>query len=178
MYLSTCQQCEEKRPRTKKHLVVAPILSEAFNSRAQVDLINFESEPDGDYKYILTYQDHLTKFVMLRPLKSKRAAEVALNLLDIFCEIGAPVILQSDNGREFVNEVIRQCTSMWSCLKMVHGSPRHSQSQVSHVRRSASSHFKITLGSWIASTKAFLWAQELCSSWGPWGWGGGRNSEF
>ena len=43
------------------------------------------------------YQDHFTKFSVLRPLKSKRAAEVAYNLLDIFLLLGAPHILQSDN---------------------------------------------------------------------------------
>ena len=133
MYLETCQQCEEKRPRARKHLVVSPIISDEFNSRAQVDLINFESEPDGDCRYIMTYQDHLTKFVFLRALTSKRAAQVALHLIDIFCEIGAPAILQSDNGREFVNELIKECVSMWPGLAMVQGSPRHSQSQVSFI---------------------------------------------
>ena len=71
IYLSTCQQCEEKRPRARRHLVVSPIVSDGFNSRAQADLINFESEPDGEYKYVLTYQDHLTKFVFLKALTSK-----------------------------------------------------------------------------------------------------------
>ncbi len=44
----------------------------------------------------MNYQDHFTKFVHLRPLKSKTAAEVAWNLLDIFLTFGAPAILQSD----------------------------------------------------------------------------------
>ena len=49
-------------------------------------------------------QDHLTKFCHLRPLKSKEAKEVARNLFEIFCQFGAPVILQSDNGKEFRNK--------------------------------------------------------------------------
>lgn len=64
-----------------------------------------QSQPDGDYRYILNYQDHLTKVVSLRPLKTKSAEEVAYNLVDIFCDKGAPRILQSDNGREFANKV-------------------------------------------------------------------------
>jgi hypothetical protein len=52
-------------------------------------------------KFILHYQDHLTKFAVLRPLTSKLAAEVGFQLLDIFLLFGAPHILQSDNGREF-----------------------------------------------------------------------------
>ena len=73
-----------------------------MNSRAQVDKINMQSQPDRDLKWILLYQDHLIKFVPFRPVKSKRAPEVACQLLDIFSILGTPSILQSDNGREFV----------------------------------------------------------------------------
>ena len=45
--------------------------------------------------------DHGQKFVMLIPLTSKRTSAVAVALLRIFTTIGAPSILQSDNGREF-----------------------------------------------------------------------------
>lgn len=71
----------------------------------QVDLIDMQSERDGDFRYILNYIDHFTKFVSLRALKSKRAEEVADVLMDIFCERGAPTILHTDNGREFQNQV-------------------------------------------------------------------------
>ena len=68
-----------------------------------------QSQRDGEYRFIMNYQDHLTKFVCLRPLKSKTAEEVAYHLVDIFCDKGAPHILQSDNGREFSNKV---CSTM------------------------------------------------------------------
>ena len=55
---------------------------------------------------MLNYQDHLTKFVILRPLKAKTAVAIVHKVLDIFLSFGAPSILQSDNGREFVNQVI------------------------------------------------------------------------
>ena len=74
------------------------------------------------------YQDHLTKFVQLRPVTSKRAPEIAYQLLDIFNIFGAPSVLQSDNGREFANSVITELSAMWDDLKIVHRKPRHSQS--------------------------------------------------
>ena len=98
-------------------------------SRAQVDLIDFQSQPDGDLKWILVYQDHLTKFLKLRPVTPKRASEIAYQLLHIFSIFGAPNILQSDNGKDFVNSVITELSTMWDGLKMVHGKPRPSQSQ-------------------------------------------------
>lgn len=70
-----------------------------MNSRCQIDLIDTQAQPDGNYKFILVYQDHIIKFVNLRPLTHNRAKEVAYVLLDIFTTFGAPVILQSDNGR-------------------------------------------------------------------------------
>ena len=42
----------------------------------------------------MNYQDRLTKFTILRPLKSTTAEEVAYQLMDIFCTFGAPFILQ------------------------------------------------------------------------------------
>ena len=71
-----------------------------------------QTQPSGEFKWIMVYQDHLTKFIQLRPTKTKRAAEIAYLLLDIFCIFGAPSVLQSDNGREFANSIIEEMASM------------------------------------------------------------------
>jgi transposase InsO family protein len=71
-----------------------------------------QSLPDKDFKWILNYQDHFTKFSILRSLKSKKAEETAKELLDIFLQFGAPSILQSDNGREFTATIIKEVVSM------------------------------------------------------------------
>jgi 5-hydroxyisourate hydrolase-like protein (transthyretin family) len=90
-----CEQCVLKKNRSETtKLVVRPITSTDFNCRCQVDLVDCQSCPDGEYKWIMHYQDHLTKFNILHPLTSKRAAEVAYHLTDIFLLIGAPHILQ------------------------------------------------------------------------------------
>ena len=77
----------------------------------------------------MVYQDHLTKFCILRPLHTKRASEVAYQLMDIFLLVGAPQILQSDNGSEFTASVITKLKQLCPDLLMVHGKPRHPQSQ-------------------------------------------------
>jgi len=64
-----------------------------------------QSDADGPYRFIFNYQDHLTKYTILRPLKTKTAEEVAYNLVDVFTTFGAPTLLHSDNGREFCNKV-------------------------------------------------------------------------
>ena len=65
----------------KKGLVVKSMIFSEMNSRAQVDLIDMQSQPDGELKWILVYQDHLTKFVQLRPTKSKCAPELLIYCL-------------------------------------------------------------------------------------------------
>jgi hypothetical protein len=79
-----------------------------------MDLIDFQTLPDGDYKWLMVYQDHFTKYIQLRPLKNKSAIEIASVLLDIFSIFGVPAILQSDNGREFRNEIVSAFKTMAS----------------------------------------------------------------
>ncbi|XP_048482488.1 KRAB-A domain-containing protein 2-like [Plutella xylostella] len=112
-----------------KGIVVKPIISRDFNERGQVDLIDLQSAPDGEFKWLLNYQDHSTKFIHLRPLCTKKASEVATELLKIFLEFGAPYILQSDNGKEFTANIIEEMVKMWPECKIIHGTPRHPQTQ-------------------------------------------------
>jgi IS30 family transposase len=100
-------------------------------------LIDVQLLSYNDYRYIMVYQDHMTKFVVLRPLKSKRETEVAMQILDIFLLFGAPNILQSDNGAEFTASIISQLKDLWPECKIVHGKPRHPQSQGSVERANA-----------------------------------------
>jgi transposase InsO family protein len=68
---------------------------------------------------------------------SAGAAEVAYQLTDIFLLLDAPHILQSDNGREFTANIITELKLLWPELKLVHGRPRHPQSQGSVERANA-----------------------------------------
>ncbi|KAM4707160.1 baculoviral IAP repeat-containing protein 1-like [Discoglossus pictus] len=118
--------CQIKHSVPKKRIVVKPMVSSELNSRCQVDLIDLQSYRDGEYQFIMVYQDHLTKFVQLRPLKTKRAEEVAYHVLSIFLTFGAPAILQSDNGREFSNQVISEIYAMWKDNTTYHEGIRQS----------------------------------------------------
>ena len=115
--------------------------------------------PNGNHKWIMVYQDHLTKFCVLRPLSSKRAAEVAYQLVDIFLLIGAPHILQSDNGSEFTASVITELKELWTDLLMVHGKPRHPQSQGSVERLNCD--IKDMLIAWMGDNSSTDWPVGL-----------------
>jgi transposase InsO family protein len=85
--------------------------------------------PDGEYKYILHARDHFTRYSWGYPLKTKSSIEVAANLFDLFTTFGAPTILQSDNGKEFTSQVIKELVELWPGTKIINGRPRHPQSQ-------------------------------------------------
>ena len=80
-------------------------------------------------------------------------------MLDIFNIFGAPNILQSDNRREFVNSVITELSAMWNGLKIVHGKPRHCQSQGSVER--ANRDIEDMLMMWLQSNSTTHWGDGL-----------------
>lgn len=159
LFISHCEICVKKRSHPKKGVVIKPMIFNEINSRGQVDLIDMQSCKDREFKFIMNYQDHLSKFLMLRPLKTKSAAEVSYHLIDIFCIFGAPSILQSDNGREFVNSVIEELTIMWPQLKIVHRKPRHSQSQGSVER--ANRDVEEMIRAWMIDNNSTQWSEGL-----------------
>ncbi|XP_014614939.1 PREDICTED: KRAB-A domain-containing protein 2-like [Polistes canadensis] len=155
LYINLCECIQKKRKSIKKGIVVNPLISSEYNSRCQVDLIDFQSQPDREYKFIMVYQDHLTKFMIFGSLMSKKAEEVAKNLLDIFVMFGAPSILQSGNGREFANNIASSLKELWPALKIVHGKPRHSQNQGSVER--ANQDFEDMLCTWMQDNLSAFW---------------------
>ncbi|XP_064086079.1 KRAB-A domain-containing protein 2-like [Macrobrachium nipponense] len=160
MFKSYCIVCQEKRKRPKATgVVVKPILSSDLNSRDQVDLVDMQSSLQAQFKWIMVYQYHLRKFVILRPLTSKRAAEVAFQLLDIFLLFGAPAILRSDNSSEFTAHVITELKDLWPDLIVVHGKPRHPQSQGSVER--ANGDIKDMLIAWMSDNNTQDWSIPL-----------------
>ena len=129
VFYKLCPTCALNKKVPGKAEAIRPIISTTFNSRGQVDLIDMQAIPIRCFKWILHYQDHLTKFSYLRAIINKTAVCVAQELLDIFLMQGCPCILQSDNGREFVNSVIRELMTLWPAAKIVNGRARHPQSQ-------------------------------------------------
>ncbi|CAG8825233.1 12948_t:CDS:2, partial [Gigaspora rosea] len=59
------------------------------------------------------------RFSWAKALTSKRPIEVASFLFDLFHMIGSPpTILQSDNGKEFIAQVIKELIALWLSQKL------------------------------------------------------------
>ena len=117
IFVKTCDFCMRvsKTPPSfsrRKTEFCKPIITSQFLHRCQVDLIDMGSVAFDGKRFLMRYVDLATAFQQMRPLSGKSAKEVVIHLFQIWCAFGAPSILQSDNGTEFLGEVIRLC-SLW-----------------------------------------------------------------
>jgi hypothetical protein len=69
---------------------------------------------------------------------------------------GPPLILQHDNGREFVNKVIERLKNLWLDIVIVRGRPRHPQTQGSVER--ANQDVERMLGNWMKHNRSTAWS--------------------
>jgi hypothetical protein len=69
---------------------------------------------------------------------------------------GPPLILQHDNGREFVNNVIARLKNLWVDIVIVRGRPRHPQTQGSVER--ANQDVERMLGNWMKHNRSTAWS--------------------
>ena len=78
----------------------------------------------------------------------------------IFSEMNSRAqVVQSDDGRKFVNSVITELSAMWDGLKIVHGKARHSQSQGSVER--VNRNIEDMLMTWLQSNSTTHWDDGL-----------------
>lgn len=52
-----------------------------------------QSQADGEYRFIMVYQNHVTKRVQIRALKIKRAEEVAKYIIDKLYIFGCAIYI-------------------------------------------------------------------------------------
>ena len=71
-----------------------------------IDLISVPQDKHGK-TLCLVVIDVFTGFIILRPLLNKEAETIARKLFKIFYLFGPPKILQSDRGKEFINDILR-----------------------------------------------------------------------
>lgn len=89
--------------------------------RGQVDVLDLELFGDEEFKFLMVYRNFNTKCIVLKSLKVKSIDEIAHNLLDTFLMHGAPTILQSQNGRNLVIQLVKRIYKIYPMIKIVHG---------------------------------------------------------
>jgi transposase InsO family protein len=110
-YVQRCQECQRVNIARKGYHPLSAIHAQLPGEHMAVDLTGpFPVESNGN-RFLLILVDVCTRFVFLEPIPDKKAMTIAKVLFKIFTTIGFPRILQSDNGREFVNEAVQVMTT-------------------------------------------------------------------
>jgi hypothetical protein len=80
-------------------------------------------------KYILTFQDDLSKYVVAVPLEKQDAETVASAFVEkIVLLYGTPRILQTDQGANFVSEMFKNTCNLLK-IKKIQSTAFHPESQ-------------------------------------------------
>jgi hypothetical protein len=105
--LANCDACIRFTVTKSGFHPFTPITATGPGDHYQIDLSTHLPPSSDGYTTLLAVIDVFTGFVILRAMRNSEMETVARKLWKIFCLIGWPRILQSDNGREFVNQVLQ-----------------------------------------------------------------------
>ena len=73
-----------------------------------MDLIGLLKCSERGFVFILIIIDVLTRFVVLKPLRTKEAKEIAYALVKVFANYGVPKMIQFDNEATFLSKIIEE----------------------------------------------------------------------
>lgn len=104
---AVCRPCLAHNPARVFYHNPHTISATAPMQHCQADLAGPFPRSARGYVYVLVYTCCFTGYTIFTPLKTKTANAVADELVLIWCEYGAPHILQSDNGPEFSNQTLQ-----------------------------------------------------------------------
>lgn len=133
-FIRRCAVCQSSKVVTLKDVRRQRFLhclpESSLFERLEIDLFSLlhYDEMTQKNKTVVVVQvvDHGSKFKFAKIIPSKEADHVVAYLDDLFGIIGAPCILQSDNGSEFCNAKMIALTAKWE-VQHVFSSPRHPQ---------------------------------------------------
>ena len=100
-----CLECARHDKQRRGYHPLRTILATLPRDHSAIDLLELPTDRYG-YSYIYVERDIMTGTIWLRALKDKFAETVAHHYLQIAGDFGYVKVMQSDNGKEFVNFLI------------------------------------------------------------------------
>jgi hypothetical protein len=128
-YVRACTTCSS-RHSIKKGLDVIPVVAYGIRKHIQIDCVNLAkySAWNEDAVGFMSIVDIFSRFLWTVVMFSFDGKSIAQALFDHFCVEGAPLVLQSDNGPEFENELVKKVASTFH-VQFRHGTAYYPQSQ-------------------------------------------------
>lgn len=106
--VKSCKECQKFNIAKNGYNPLRPIRAYIPGDHWAIDLAGpLSTSPRGN-NYLLVLVDLCTRFCILRPIMDKQSHTIVSTLVQIFCDFGLPRVLQSDNGTEFVNDLMKR----------------------------------------------------------------------
>ena len=105
-YIKACTACQRYVIQKQGFHPLTPITASLPWDHVAMDLFQFSTVSERGMSFVLIIVDVFTRFVILRAIPDKRAETIAQTLFQVFCDLGFPRIIQSDNGTEFHNQIV------------------------------------------------------------------------
>jgi hypothetical protein len=106
-YVKRCMTCHKYVIRNEGFHPLKSISVKRPMDQVAMDCWYMKASEEG-HCYGLVVVDLCTRFIWLRAMKVLNAQTIAKKLYSLFCTVGFPKVIQSDNGPEFRNQVIRE----------------------------------------------------------------------
>ncbi|KAJ8044924.1 hypothetical protein HOLleu_07817 [Holothuria leucospilota] len=121
-YCQSCDVCQRMCPKgrvSKVPLGSTPLLEEPFQ-RIAVDLVGpIKPSSARGHRYILVIVDYATRYPDAIPLKTIDTGTVAEGLLDVFSRVGIPKEILTDQGTQFVSNLMKEVSRLLPIRRFV-----------------------------------------------------------
>lgn len=128
-FVKSCASCQRYNNLTTVQDIIINTITKKYDRYMMdcVDLRRYSVDNDG-YAWILNVMDTYTKYLWSFELKNKNAESIRDSLIHIFDNYGLPIEIQSDNGKEFRNNMLKEVLLNLN-IKIIHGRPRNPRAQ-------------------------------------------------
>ncbi|KAG8538400.1 hypothetical protein GDO81_022717, partial [Engystomops pustulosus] len=126
-YCETCPDCQLHAPMVhfRSPLVPLPIIEVPFE-RVAMDLVGPLVKSARGHQHILVVMDYATRYPEAIPLRHTSAKLIAKELFAMFCRVGLPKEILTDQGTPFMSKVTKELCRLFN-IKQLRTSVYHSQ---------------------------------------------------
>ena len=104
--VQACEACHKFIIRKEGFHPLTSITADMPMDQIAIDLFDMPTSEEGYIKGLIVV-DICTRFAWIRALRTALAIDVARQLYKLFCQVGFPKVIQSDNGPEFRASLIK-----------------------------------------------------------------------
>lgn len=169
-FINNCRQCKlNKHGRNVKSPLVITETPQLPFDIVQIDTVGPLPATEDGFKYAITMQCQLTKYIITAAIKDKDAKSIAKAIYDAFILIYGPMkVLITDKGTEYVNSVISELTNLLGIEKRVSTSYHHETvGSIERNHRELNVYFRIYLGSEMCEWNKWLPTYTFCYNTTP-----------